>query len=198
MGTSSSATLNASLLQCVRSGALADDLRHRRQQSAKATRCCPPFSPVWAATIATGSIAFIGFGEAARAFLNGWRTIPGFGGGVSAYGIKADLPILRCGLAQAGRICRGRRDPRLERAGRGRGRRGGFFGRHRRPGASGGGRVAAGPSQGRLLLRLRFLRSSWVAAFGQGASPTFSTGAGRRRILGLGGGKKQVGSMMGF
>ena len=43
-------------------------------------------------TIATGSIAFIGFGEAARAFLDGWRTIPGFGARVSAYDIKTDSP----------------------------------------------------------------------------------------------------------
>src|SRR5208337_3474334 len=44
------------------------------------------------ATIATGSIAFVGFGEAARAFLDGWRTVPGFGARVSAYDIKTDSP----------------------------------------------------------------------------------------------------------
>jgi 3-hydroxyisobutyrate dehydrogenase-like beta-hydroxyacid dehydrogenase len=44
------------------------------------------------ATIATGSIAFVGFGEAARAFLEGWRTEPGFGARVSAYDIKTDSP----------------------------------------------------------------------------------------------------------
>jgi 3-hydroxyisobutyrate dehydrogenase-like beta-hydroxyacid dehydrogenase len=43
-------------------------------------------------TIASGSIAFIGFGEAARAFLDGWRTQPGFGAGVAAYDIKTDSP----------------------------------------------------------------------------------------------------------
>ncbi len=41
-------------------------------------------------TIAAGSIAFIGFGEAARAFLDGWRTRPGFGARVGAYDIKTD------------------------------------------------------------------------------------------------------------
>jgi 3-hydroxyisobutyrate dehydrogenase-like beta-hydroxyacid dehydrogenase len=43
-------------------------------------------------TIASGSIAFIGFGEAARAFLDGWRTRPGFSAGVAAYDIKTDSP----------------------------------------------------------------------------------------------------------
>ena len=42
--------------------------------------------------IATGAIAFIGFGEAARAFLDGWRTVPGFGARVSAYDVKTDWP----------------------------------------------------------------------------------------------------------
>ena len=42
------------------------------------------------ATIAAGSIAFIGFGEAARAFLDGWRTVPGSCARVSAYDIKTD------------------------------------------------------------------------------------------------------------
>ena len=41
-------------------------------------------------TIAAGSIAFIGFGEAARAFLDGWRSQPGFNARVSAYDIKTD------------------------------------------------------------------------------------------------------------
>ena len=43
-------------------------------------------------TIAAGAIAFIGFGEAARAFLDGWRTVPGFAARVSAYDIKTDSP----------------------------------------------------------------------------------------------------------
>ena len=43
-------------------------------------------------TISTGSIAFIGFGEAARAFLDGWRTEPGFTARVCAYDIKTDSP----------------------------------------------------------------------------------------------------------
>jgi 3-hydroxyisobutyrate dehydrogenase-like beta-hydroxyacid dehydrogenase len=43
-------------------------------------------------TIARGSIAFIGFGEAARAFLDGWRTQPGFNARVAAYDIKTDSP----------------------------------------------------------------------------------------------------------
>jgi len=41
-------------------------------------------------TVAAGSIAFIGFGEAARAFLDGWRSQPGFNARVSAYDIKTD------------------------------------------------------------------------------------------------------------
>jgi 3-hydroxyisobutyrate dehydrogenase-like beta-hydroxyacid dehydrogenase len=43
-------------------------------------------------SIAAGDIAFIGFGEAARAFLDGWRTAPGFAARVSAYDIKTDSP----------------------------------------------------------------------------------------------------------
>ncbi len=43
-------------------------------------------------TIAQGSIAFIGFGEAARAFLDGWRLEPGFAARVAAYDIKTDSP----------------------------------------------------------------------------------------------------------
>ncbi len=41
-------------------------------------------------SIANGAIAY--FGEAARAFLDGWRTVPGFGARVSAYDIKTDSP----------------------------------------------------------------------------------------------------------
>ena len=41
-------------------------------------------------SIAAGFIAFIGFGEAARAFLDGWRSQPGFNASVSAYDIKTD------------------------------------------------------------------------------------------------------------
>ena len=43
-------------------------------------------------TIGAGSIAFIGFGEAARAFLDGWRTNPSFKARISAYDIKTDSP----------------------------------------------------------------------------------------------------------
>ena len=52
-----------------------------------------------ASTIAAGSIAFIGFGEAARAFLDGWRTNPGFSSRVAAYDIKTDSadPEVRAG-----------------------------------------------------------------------------------------------------
>ncbi|HZZ60640.1 MAG TPA: DUF1932 domain-containing protein [Roseiarcus sp.] len=42
--------------------------------------------------VKTGSIAFVGFGEAAQAFLEGWRTAPGFAARVSAYDIKTDSP----------------------------------------------------------------------------------------------------------
>ncbi len=37
-----------------------------------------------------GSIAFLGFGEAAQAFLAGWRTEPGFAAEVTAYDIKTN------------------------------------------------------------------------------------------------------------
>ncbi len=40
--------------------------------------------------VKTGAIAFIGFGEAAQAFLEGWRTVPGFAAVVTAYDIKTD------------------------------------------------------------------------------------------------------------
>jgi 3-hydroxyisobutyrate dehydrogenase-like beta-hydroxyacid dehydrogenase len=43
-------------------------------------------------SIAAGAIAFIGFGEAALAFLDGWRTAPGFAARVSAYDVKTDSP----------------------------------------------------------------------------------------------------------
>jgi 3-hydroxyisobutyrate dehydrogenase-like beta-hydroxyacid dehydrogenase len=43
-------------------------------------------------TINSGSIAFLGFGEAARAFVDGWRTSAGFKARVSAYDIKTDSP----------------------------------------------------------------------------------------------------------
>ncbi len=43
-------------------------------------------------TIATGSIAFIGFGEAARAFLDGWRTNFRFTARLVAYDIKTESP----------------------------------------------------------------------------------------------------------
>jgi 3-hydroxyisobutyrate dehydrogenase-like beta-hydroxyacid dehydrogenase len=45
-------------------------------------------------TINSGSIAFLGFGEAARAFLDGWRGAPGFKARISAYDIKTDSPDL--------------------------------------------------------------------------------------------------------
>ena len=38
------------------------------------------------------SIAFLGFAEAARAFLDGWRTDPDFKARISAYDIKTDSP----------------------------------------------------------------------------------------------------------
>jgi len=46
------------------------------------------------------SIAFIGFGEAARAFLDGWRTVPGFAAQVSTYDIKTDSPDHQVGAAK--------------------------------------------------------------------------------------------------
>jgi 3-hydroxyisobutyrate dehydrogenase-like beta-hydroxyacid dehydrogenase len=43
-------------------------------------------------TISSGSIAFLGFGEAAHAFLEGWRTNSDFTARICAYDIKADSP----------------------------------------------------------------------------------------------------------
>ena len=43
-------------------------------------------------SVAANAIAFIGFGEAAQAFLAGWRTEPGFAAHVAAYDIKTDSP----------------------------------------------------------------------------------------------------------
>ena len=43
-------------------------------------------------TISSGSIAFLGFGEAAQAFLAGWRTNANFKARICAYDIKTDFP----------------------------------------------------------------------------------------------------------
>ena len=43
-------------------------------------------------TIRSGSIAFLGFGEAAHAFLDGWRTNSDFRSRICAYDIKTDAP----------------------------------------------------------------------------------------------------------
>src|ERR1039458_10038629 len=40
-------------------------------------------------------IAFLGFGEAAQAFLQGWRTQPDFGARIVAYDVKTDSPDAR-------------------------------------------------------------------------------------------------------
>jgi 3-hydroxyisobutyrate dehydrogenase-like beta-hydroxyacid dehydrogenase len=40
-------------------------------------------------------IAFLGFGEAAQAFLRGWRTQPGFAARIAAYDVKTDSPDAR-------------------------------------------------------------------------------------------------------
>ena len=42
--------------------------------------------------ISSGSIAFLGFGEAAQAFLAGWRTNANFKARICAYDIKTDSP----------------------------------------------------------------------------------------------------------
>ncbi len=44
------------------------------------------------AAIGSGSIAFLGFGEAARAFLDGWRSDTSFKARVCVYDIKTDSP----------------------------------------------------------------------------------------------------------
>ena len=43
-------------------------------------------------TINSGSIAFLGFGEAAHAFLDGWRTNADFKARICVYDIKTDSP----------------------------------------------------------------------------------------------------------
>jgi hypothetical protein len=43
-------------------------------------------------TINSGSIAFLGFGEAAHAFLDGWRTNADFKAHICSYDIKSDSP----------------------------------------------------------------------------------------------------------
>ena len=62
-------------------------------------RCAPFFrredalvDPMPDSTINSGSIAFLGFGEAAQAFLAGWRTNPDFRARICAYDIKTDSP----------------------------------------------------------------------------------------------------------
>ncbi len=46
--------------------------------------------PMPNSTISSASIAFLGFGEAARAFLDGWRADPDFKGRICAYDIKTN------------------------------------------------------------------------------------------------------------
>ena len=88
-------------------------------------------------SIAAGAIAFIGFGEAALAFLDGWRTAPDFAARVSAYDVKTDSPDPAVRAGKRARLCRGQCDRRVDRA-RGRcGRRCDLLGRHRRSGARG-------------------------------------------------------------
>jgi 3-hydroxyisobutyrate dehydrogenase-like beta-hydroxyacid dehydrogenase len=48
--------------------------------------------PMPDSTISSGSIAFLGFGEAAHAFLDGWRTNSDFKARICAYDIKTDSP----------------------------------------------------------------------------------------------------------
>ena len=47
-----------------------------------------------------GAIAFLGFGEAARAFLHGWRSEPGFSARIAAYDIKTDSADLSVAAAK--------------------------------------------------------------------------------------------------
>ena len=60
-------------------------------------RADAPSDPMTDSTISAGSIAFLGFGEAAHAFLDGWRTDADFKARISAYDIKTDSPDPRCG-----------------------------------------------------------------------------------------------------
>ena len=59
-------------------------------------------------------IAFLGFGEAAQAFLKGWRTQPAFAARVVAYDVKTDSPDAARARRQARRLCRGERRGRRE------------------------------------------------------------------------------------
>jgi 3-hydroxyisobutyrate dehydrogenase-like beta-hydroxyacid dehydrogenase len=55
-------------------------------------RANPPSDPMPDSLISSGSIAFLGFGEAAQAFLAGWRTNANFKARICAYDIKTDSP----------------------------------------------------------------------------------------------------------
>jgi 3-hydroxyisobutyrate dehydrogenase-like beta-hydroxyacid dehydrogenase len=56
--------------------------------------------PMPNSTIGSGSLAFLGFGEAAHAFLEGWRTNPDFKARVCAYDIKTDSPDYEVRMAK--------------------------------------------------------------------------------------------------
>ena len=49
-----------------------------------------------------GRIAFLGFGEAAQAFLKGWRSRPDFAARIVAYDVKTDSPEPRVRDAKRG------------------------------------------------------------------------------------------------
>ena len=51
-----------------------------------------PGDPMPDSRLNSSSIAFLGFGEAARAFLDGWRGEPDFKARICAYDIKTDSP----------------------------------------------------------------------------------------------------------
>ena len=69
---------------------------------------------------------------------------------------------------EASRLRGGERHRRFDRARRGRRRRGGVLRRYRRSGARGGAGGAAGPGEGRAVLRLQFLRAPNQGPHGYG------------------------------
>ena len=97
------------------------------------------------------AIAFIGFGEAAQAFLRGWRAVPDFAAGVTAYDIKTDAPTPRCAAGKRADYAGAQHRRRHQRARGGRRGGGGIFLGHRRSGARGGGRGDPGPEEGALF-----------------------------------------------
>ena len=112
-------------------------------------------------------IAFLGFGEAAQAFLEGWRTQSGFQARVAAYDIKTDSSDAAVREGKRADYRKRRRRGRGKRARGGGGRAAGLFRRHRRSSACGGARSPRRPAGRRCLPRLQFLRAADQGALGR-------------------------------